>query len=53
VETPADRPAIATVLADFRNSQFRFKELIVSLIKSREFPKAGAAIHVASHQQTR
>jgi hypothetical protein len=53
VETPADRPVIAKVLADFRKSQFRFKELIVSLIRSREFPNAGEAVHVASHHQTR
>jgi len=52
VEAPADRRVIAKVLADFRNSQFRFKELIVSLIKSRESPNAGAGVHVATHHQT-
>jgi Protein of unknown function (DUF1552)./Protein of unknown function (DUF1592)./Protein of unknown function (DUF1588)./Protein of unknown function (DUF1585). len=31
LETPADRPAIRKLLDDFRNSQFRFKDLIVSL----------------------
>jgi hypothetical protein len=47
METPADRPAIKKMVDDFRNSQFRFKELIVSLIRSREFP--GGADHVASN----
>jgi len=38
METPADRPAIRKLLEDFRSSQFRFKELIVSLARLREFP---------------
>jgi hypothetical protein len=38
MEMPADRPAIRKLLEDFRNSQFRFKELIVSLARLREFP---------------
>jgi hypothetical protein len=38
VETQADRPLIRQVSEDFRNSQFRFKELIISLVRSREFP---------------
>jgi hypothetical protein len=50
-EGPADRPVIAKVLADFRNSRFRFKELIVSLIKSREFQ--GEDVHGAIHHQAR
>jgi uncharacterized protein DUF1592/uncharacterized protein DUF1588/uncharacterized protein DUF1587/uncharacterized protein DUF1585/uncharacterized protein DUF1595 len=37
METPADRPLIRQVSEDFRKSQFRFKELIISLIRSREF----------------
>lgn len=32
-ETPADRPALRRVFEDFRNSRFRFKELIVSLMR--------------------
>src|SRR5262252_257051 len=37
METRADRPLIRQVSEDFRNSQFRFKELIISLVRSREF----------------
>jgi hypothetical protein len=37
METQADRHLIRQVTEDFRNSQFRFKELIISLIRSREF----------------
>ncbi|HEX5085988.1 MAG TPA: DUF1592 domain-containing protein [Blastocatellia bacterium] len=36
METQADRPLIRQVSEDFRKSQFRFKELIISLIRSRE-----------------
>ena len=53
LETPADRPLIRKVLEDFRNSQFHFKELIVSLVLSREFPSQGGAVHVASNHQSR
>jgi hypothetical protein len=45
LETPADRPLIRQVYEDFRNSQFRFKELMISLVRSREFPEDA---HVAS-----
>jgi hypothetical protein len=51
LETPADRPAIRKLLDDFRSSQFRFKELIVSLLLMREFPYQGGAVHVASDHQ--
>jgi hypothetical protein len=47
-ETPADRPVIRKLLEDFRGSQFRFKELIVSLMLVREFPARGGTVHVAS-----
>jgi len=53
LETPADRPAIRKLLEDFRNSQFRFKELIVSLMRSREFPNSEGAVHVATDHQPR
>jgi hypothetical protein len=52
-ETPADRPLIQAVLEDFRRSQFRFRELIVSLVRSREFPNLREGAHVASHHETR
>jgi hypothetical protein len=53
LETPADRPVIRKVLEEFRGSQFRFKELIVSIVRSREFPDVGGTAHVASHHQSR
>ncbi len=36
METPADRPLIRQVTEDFKKSQFRFKELIISLVRLRE-----------------
>jgi len=36
METQADRPLIRQVSEDFGKSQFRFKELIISLVRSRE-----------------
>ena len=47
LETPADRPLIRQVYEDFRNSQFRFKELMISLVRSREFPTATEIAHAA------
>jgi len=37
IETPADRPLIRQVFEDFKKSQFRFKELMIALVRSREF----------------
>lgn len=45
-DTPADRPLLAQALEDFRNSGFRFKELVVSLIQARR-----RTVDVASHHQ--
>ena len=53
LESPADRPLIGKALDDFRSSQFRFKELIVSLIRLREFPNPEGAAHVASDHKSR
>jgi hypothetical protein len=53
VETPADRPVIRQLTDDFRKSQFRFKELMVSMVRLREFPNSGGAVHVASDHQPR
>jgi hypothetical protein len=54
METPADRPVIRQILDDFRNSQFQFKELIVSMVRLREFPnREGGAVHVASDHKPR
>ena len=53
METPADRPVIRKVLNEFQKSQFRFKELIVALMRSRGFPQPGEAVHVASDHKPR
>ncbi len=37
METPADRPVIESVFEDFARSQFRFQELIISLVSSDTF----------------
>ena len=49
LETPADRPMIHKLLTDFQKSQFRFKDLIVSLLLQREFPNREGTVHVASN----
>jgi hypothetical protein len=53
LETPADRPAIRKILDDFQQSQFHFKELIVSLVRLREFPNSERTVHVAGDHQPR
>jgi hypothetical protein len=53
LETPADRPVIRGLLEQFRRSGFRFKELMVALIRSREFADPGENAHVATHHQAR
>ena len=53
MDTAGDRALIKKALADFRTSQFRFKELIVSILRSREFPILGETAHVARDHQTR
>jgi hypothetical protein len=47
LETPADRPLIRKVYEDFRNSGFRFQELMVSLARWRDFPDRIEDYHVA------
>jgi hypothetical protein len=46
-ETAGDRPLIRKVAEDFRRSDFRFKELIISMVRSREFPGEGGPVRVA------
>jgi len=43
-ETAADRPVIRKITEEFRRSQFRFKELILSLMLARE--NSGGTAHV-------
>ena len=52
-ETAADRPLIRFVTDDFRNSGFRFKELILSLVLFREFPQERQRLDVANNHQSR
>ena len=53
IETPADRPLIRGIVNEFRNSQFRFKELIVALMRATAFSEPGEAVHVASDHKPR
>lgn len=53
METPADRPLIRQLLEEFRDSGFHFRQLIVSMVRSREFPTTGGVVHVASGHQPR
>ena len=46
-ETAADRPLIRSVAERFRTSNFRFKELIISMVRSREFPEEAKPVHAA------
>jgi hypothetical protein len=48
-ETPGDRPMIRSVLDDFRKSGFHFQEMIISMMRAREFPGQGGA-NVASNR---
>ncbi|MEP6537324.1 MAG: DUF1592 domain-containing protein [Bryobacteraceae bacterium] len=52
MEGPADRPVILKALEDFRNSQFRFRELVVSLTLLREFPVKEGISHVAGNYKS-
>ncbi len=52
-DTAADRPLIRKTLERFRNSQFRFEELIVSITLLREFPGQDETAHVAGNYKSR
>jgi hypothetical protein len=47
METPADYPVIQKAFEDFRQSQFRFKELIIAIVRAREFTGQEATVRVA------
>ncbi len=49
METAADRPMIHDVYQQFRDSGFRFKEMIVALMTAREFSRT-ANSHVIPHR---
>jgi hypothetical protein len=42
-ERPMDRPVLEATANTFRTSQFKFKELIIALVKGTEFPPSGDA----------
>jgi hypothetical protein len=48
-DTPADRPLLGRAFEDFRNSGFRFKELLVSLVKGRAAAPAGRTDVARNH----
>jgi hypothetical protein len=48
-DTPADRPVLSQALEEFRKSDYHFKELMVALVKLREFPDSRRNSNVASH----
>ena len=52
LETVADRPLIGKIFEDFRESGFRFQEMLVSMMVAREFPES-AAIRVSRREQSR
>jgi hypothetical protein len=56
VETPADRDTIRTAFVAFRDSGFRFKELLLALVRSPQFLEGlptGTAGNDADHRRPR
>jgi hypothetical protein len=49
MENPADRPTLDRIFRDFKKSDFHFKELILSTVRSREFPGEERGISVAAN----
>jgi hypothetical protein len=49
LETPADRPMMTQALDAFRASGYRFKELIVALLKLGETTESRSSVNVANH----
>ena len=47
-ESASDRPLIRSVMEDFRASQFRFQEMMISLMIAREFPNTTGGRDVSS-----
>lgn len=52
MEAPGDRPLIRKVLGDFEKSGFKFKELIVSLMRERTNAEGGS-VHATAHHKPR
>jgi hypothetical protein len=49
LDTPADRPVLRAAAEAFRKSGFHFRELMVALVKSREFGDTGRQVSVADN----
>ena len=49
LDTPADRPVISQALEAFRKSDYKFKELMVALVKSKEFSVSRRTVNVSSN----
>ena len=52
METPSDFPLIRKVFEDFRQSNFQFQELMISLVRNRESLIDERNTYVASNHQT-
>ena len=52
METSADSPLIRKVLEDFRQSNFHFQELMISLVRNRESSMDERNLYVASNHKT-
>jgi hypothetical protein len=50
-DTPADRPLLRDALEAFRNSDYRFRDLMLYLAKSRSMSTTGRSADVASNHQ--
>ena len=52
MDTPADRPLIRSAVEAFRNSNFRFKELMVCLARGKTVPQSERSANVAGNHKT-
>jgi len=50
-DTPADRPLLGNALQVFRNLDYRFKDLLLYLAKSRDISSGRGSADVASNHQ--
>lgn len=52
METPADTPLMRRVLEDFRQSNFHFQELMISMVRNREALMVERNVNVAGNYKT-
>ena len=50
METPADGPTLDRIYQEFKNSDFRFKEMVLSMVRLREFPDKERGTSAASNR---